>query len=308
MRKVLFRLLPSILILFCLERAGRSQDIRAILGKNYDVFPKIASMSFSATQDCIIQLPGPQFGKKITDTIEFESSGNKFAYSIEQSSDLPGNHHHFDSAAFDGEYLQALHGGTLAIKAGYPISIPALSQELYLLTPYTFVEAVAAAAPENKGNKNFVLTPYQFIKPQYWTALQGRIKSIQSGSLEGKQGVLMSISGKLWGEDVDMSVLFDPTQNFYPVAWERSTSRGFKQSYVVSDLEYARSGAISFPYPKTAILTKYAGSVPGSICTISVNNVSINDIDLSDSRFTIDPGQASFINDLDKKVLIPVPK
>jgi hypothetical protein len=285
-----------------------SQDVQVIIEKNAANFSPISSLSFSATQVCVIQMPGPELNKKITDKIQFDASGDKFTYTVEQSSELPGNHYHKASGAYNGESLQTLLGTTLAIKTESPSSIPSLSQELFLIAPYAFVEAAAAANPEYQADKTFVLTPNQLINPQYWKTLLTSVKSISSGSMEGKQGLIMKLSGELWGEPIDMSVLFDPTQNYYPMAWERSNSRGFRQSYVVSDLEYVRAGSVSLPYPKKAILTKYAGAEPGSICTISVDNVAINNISPDDNRFTIDPAQASYINDVDKKVLIPVPK
>ena len=125
--------------------------------------------------------------------------------------------------------------------------------------------------------------------------------------MEGTQGIIMKLSGSLWKEKVDMSILFDPSQNDYPIAWERILTRNkdVKQVYVVTDLEKITVAGASIPYPKKATLIQYNGLNPETISTILVDHVSINQPE--PDLFTINPQQATHIYDVDKKTMIEIP-
>jgi hypothetical protein len=285
-------LVCSIIYLYSFRFAfSQNIDLQDVLRRNVNYFSNITCLSFTGTEVDVLQVPGPDLGKKVIKKITFLESGTKFSFRVEGSSEILGSYFSY-SAAYNGEYFQTFRGTTLSLQKGIPHQLPSLDQVIYFIMPFDFVRAAVATIPEHRSEVAFVLTPDQFNQPKNWKLLQGCIKTASIGSLQGKQGLIVRISGRLWGDDMSMSVLFDPTQNDYPVAWERvlTKDKDWRNTYVINEVGKVTAGKMLLSYPKKALYTQYFSTnkpLPSVISTISIDQISINEPIKGNDPFTI---------------------
>lgn len=278
--------------------------IREIFDSHASYFSKIGALTFVGSETFQV-LQGEDKGKKITKSIEFIGKGDKFRYKFEQVSEFDGGHLS-DASSYDGRLFQTFKPPLLTVSQGCPSAISSLFNMLFFTMPFDFVQtSVAATNPEAI---NFVLRPNQFQDVKNWAAAQSRIVSISEGVVQGKRGLVLKLTGSFAGKAAKTSVLLDPEQDYYPVAWERFTGENVGLTYVVSEFATVNVGGQNFRYPKRASRNQYTGSPePVAASSIIVEKVLINQTDIDDDEFTIDPTRASFIYDATNKQTIRVP-
>ena len=284
-----------------------SQDIQDIFNKNIDYLSKISSLSFQGTETHVA-LANPNLKQIIT--TRYTQSGDRFAFSIDQNFGEAFGGKMSHSAAYNGDVYQWSKGPFLIVKKGYPDEIPNLYGNIYIIKPFEFVRMALAKLANHHSSRFYELTPDQLKKAENWNLLKTGIQSISSGTIEGKQGIVVKLSGQYESRDFDISVLFDPSQQYYPIAWERTSTlnKDAREDYVVTKLGKMAMGNIVMPFPEEATLTKYFKTEKTAISTIIINKISTDEISPNDSQFTFDPALFNQIVDTDKNVLIAVPK
>jgi hypothetical protein len=300
-----FSLLPA--ICFFALTPLHSQDIQKILIPNSAYFSAISSITFDGIKILEHLNHGPDYQKKHQINILFKAIGDQFSYDLSSTSEILASTT-TQSGAYNGDYFQVLSGKTLSLKKGLPDQIPALSQNIYFVLPFDFLRAAVAATPGHDAEDNFTLPFSEYGQKATWKIFQTNIKTVALGNLLGKRGLLITFPGRILSESVNFSVLFDPSQNYYPIAWECMVmgDSSKKETYLITNLGQITFDGKSTLYPKEALFRHYNGTLNAS-STISINRVSINSLTPDEKNFTIDPESATEIYDVDKNITLEVP-
>ena len=292
------------------------QEIQKIASKTFSYFQSVSSLSYTGTE---VSSDGTY-----THKTTFIGSGDRYVIKTEtiratptgevikptSDDDAASNFRRY--IAFNGEYYQELEyhlrESDLHLGKGPPFlwiqpKLFLLRRASYFTMPFDYV----GMADTGKDHNAVVLTPYLYQRPENWLGAE-RIKSFQNGSLRGKKGLVMKLTGDFDGP-VDITVLLDPSINYYPVIWEiNQPGSNNTMSYVVTEVGTISSGNESLPYPKAATLVWWNGAKLTALNTITIDQASINEVNLDDPRFTINPKEADFVIDHDKQTKIAVAK
>jgi beta-lactamase regulating signal transducer with metallopeptidase domain len=283
-------------------------EVQNIISKLYSYFQPISSLSYTGTETWTILNPGPDQVNEITKTTLFISSGDRYVIKAWEdqfkSNDRlvkSNDGANMQYMAFNGSHFQQLNylsrEKDLSLRKGPPFwptppFLRPLLRNAYFTMPFDFVGMTMTENP----HWPVILTPNLYKHQENWVL---KTRSFQNGILSGKRGIIMKVLGKNWadGGDCLISVLLDPSKDYYPVAWEFPASGHPSDifSYVVTELGAVQAGNVSLPYPKTATISTLIDGKLNWMHTITIAQVSVNDIALDDPRFTIDPKKADFI-------------
>lgn len=285
-------------------------EIQEIVSKLYGYFQSISSLSYTGTE--VTKLDDDYDNQQLVRKTTFASSGDRYFIQLESyhltstgkpiSESAPAQAQQDQAMAFNGHYFQRLTYGlksTLLIQKGPPFfpappSLHDLDQRDYFTLPFDFVNKTMTENPRFPVQ----LLPDQFKRSEYWVL---KTRRFQNGTLAGKRGIIMDVLGKAGnygGDDITISILLDPSLNYYPLAWQLSVTKQNNTrriSYVVTEMGTVQGGGQSFLYPKTATISSSFCGKPGWTRTITIDQVSLNDIGPDDSRFTFDSKKADIV-------------
>jgi beta-lactamase regulating signal transducer with metallopeptidase domain len=285
-----------------------------ILAKLYGYFQAISSLSYTGTE--VTQLGDYYDDEKLVMKTTFVGSGDRYYIQMERmnltstgdpvKSPAPAQAPKYSAYAFNGSLFQRLNHddlqeSTLWIQKGPPFyptspSFHFLSNNDYFTLPFDFVNRTMTKDPSHPVQ----LIPDLFKRSENWVLKSRRF---QNGTLLGKRGIIMDVQGEDWeGNDTTISVLLDPSLDYYPVAWQFPEAKqrpAFVVSYVITETGTVQGGGQTLPYPKAATISTTIGGKPNWSRSITVDQASLNDIALDDPRFTIDPKRADVVQRYD---------
>jgi hypothetical protein len=180
-----------------LSSASNSQNLSNVLRNAADTYSNVFSLSFSGTEVDVVQVPGPDLGKRLTRKVTFLEYGSKFAYTVESKSEILGTRMS-DCGAFDGTNFEVFKGTTLFVQKGIPNGLSSLSQSIFFTMPFDFLRAAAGLTREDHSGRATLLTVDQINQTENWNLLKHCITCLSAGRMQGKQGTVMKTTGILW--------------------------------------------------------------------------------------------------------------
>jgi len=161
---------------------------------------------------------------------------------------------------------------------------------LYFLMPYRFVEMAAASTGNSHNDLSFAVDDIQ--SAANWATVLRNVKSITEGDLEGRHGIVVQLSGYYGNYLQDISVLLDPAEDYYPVAWETfdsdKTHGKHGLIYVITKMGVITNGKSRIRYPAEAVQTQFCGhDEPDAKSRIVITNPAVNSLDPGDRSFAL---------------------
>jgi hypothetical protein len=295
----------TLAIFLCSATASLSQDIAGAFNKNIDYFTKISSISFTGKSVHVV-VADPNV-HQVT-TTQYLGSNDRFAFKVDQNLGKQFGGETIESACYNGDIYQYRTGPILQTQKGVKEDLHFLCGNIPFIKPFEFIRMALAS---DHSSSDWELTPDRLKDPKIWALFKSKIKSVSEGKLQGKEGILVTLTGQENGTDLNLTVLFDPSENFYPTVWQRTFVKtpDISEIYMVTKFGRVTIGSAPILYPEVATLTRYLRETEvRTVTTITVCNLSLDKVDLDDPRFTLDPSQFDFIADQTKGVLISVPK
>jgi hypothetical protein len=168
--------------------------------------------------------------------------------------------------------------------------------------------------PFNKiQDKGYLPRLSDFTDPAIWQKSVGQLLPAAKSFWSGTN--LVSFECKADGESVglektDLRVGLDPLHGYAPVIWERwKDGKLVVSSQVVQLGEFKTPGGSKFYFPKK---TKFCWLKPDGINPLSEIDFELSSLVIgkkyTDDDFTLDPGTANLIFDMDAKKVMQVPK
>jgi len=282
-----------------------------IAAENINRFGSVSSIEYSGLQTTTFTSPIP-FGsgvfKEQTNSVAFSYSRGNFSFVQKTESTPEGPSSHF-KVCFDQDlwqYFDYVSQRLIVSKAVQQIGVARGSNLLFLpFTNFIF---------PNAGNSQLslldILSDYGSLG--LWQAALSNIVKVQQGSvtLPGDSVEVTSVFASPIAGDPPGTLVttFSVADDMFPIKWTLSFGKTIAE-YSVSQLhELAVSGSpLKLRIPKQAKIRNYENGVESQHTLIEITEVKINQA-VSDENFTIDPSQATDINDLDEDIVIPVPK
>jgi beta-lactamase regulating signal transducer with metallopeptidase domain len=280
-----------------------------IIKQLYGYFQAIDSLSYTGTE--VSHLSDYYDNEEERQKTTFVSSGDRYFVQFDRTrftaagkpTKLPPAAllGYGEAYAFNGQFFQSLSfdKNALWIEKGPPFYptlplIQSLARRSYFTMPFDFVNKTMTTNPHQPVQ----LLPDQFKHTENWDL---KTRRFQNGTLAGKQGIVMDVQGSSPEADNTLvSVLLDPSLNYYPVAWQfpMKSANGTHTmlfSYVATEVATVQGGGRSLLYPKTATFSTTTDGKPNWSHVITIDQVSLNDIAQDDPRFTFDPTKAEVV-------------
>jgi len=277
-----------------------------------DTFGRISSIEYESSRAIKLGDIGGPSGEEYRDgRLYWRSSGSHYYYEVTPVQRKSENK--TLTVAFDGHYAQVFEPKERVLS---------LAKQDFKSLPGPLANDIFAAFsffPSDHQDTNAFTNPFwKFVsKIERWEAVLKSAKYVGKADVQGAQCNVIEVPAPNWVGTTTFKVYLSSMPQGYPIKWELLNEK--KQTLIRFTVqrfgEVRLDGGSIFFYPQIATKENFGlgskespiSEVPISTITFNIVNLKVNQ-KLKEGAFTVDPGAASAIFDVDAGKLITVPR